>query len=251
MTALPVYNESKYVTSVLDQVCRFSPHVLVVDDGSTDGTSEIVSQRNDVRMVKHDTNQGYGAALMTAFDYAIRHHYDIVVTVDCDGQHEPQRIPQFVSACQNVDIVSGSRYLTTFEGDSQPPEQRRRVNQTVTAELNERLGLELTDAFCGFKAYRVEALRCLKIEEVGYAMPLELWVQAAKKGLRIVELPVPLIYLDETRSFGGTLDDSHTRLEYYRLIIERSIAASGFRNNLKRELQMGCGVLPLPDCERY
>ena len=225
LTALPVYNESEHVTSVLDQVLRFSPDVLVVDDGSTDGTSEIVSRRRDVRVARHETNLGYGAALTTAFEYAMQHQYDVVVTVDCDGQHEPQRIPQFVNACsnQNVDIVSGSRYLRQFEGDSQPPEQRRRVNQIVTAELNDRLSLNLTDAFCGFKAYRVDALRCMKIEEVGYAMPLELWVQAARRGLRIIELPVPLIYLDETRSFGGTLDDTHIRLEYYRLIL---IAAS-------------------------
>ena len=79
----------------------------------------------------------------------------------------------------------------------------------VTALLNEHLGLGLTDAFCGFKAYRVSCLRQLHLTEDGYAMPLELWVQAAFHELMIVEVPVPLIYLDEKRSFGGALDDSH------------------------------------------
>ncbi len=78
--------------------------------------------------------------------------------------------------------------------------------------MNRRLGLKLTDAFCGFKAYRVAALARMKITEPGYAMPLEVWVQAAKLGLTIVEMAVPLIYLEEERSFGGALDDGQTRL---------------------------------------
>jgi dolichol-phosphate mannosyltransferase len=225
LTALPIFNEAEHVQPVLDQVAQFSPNVLVVDDGSTDGTSELLRRRRDVRIVTHHENLGYGAALITAFRYAIRQGYEILVTIDCDGQHEPQRIPKFVELCRGVDIVSGSRYLKDFAGDHQAPEQRRRVNQIVTMELNDRLGLELTDAFCGFKAYRVSALKKLKLTETGYAMPLELWVQAAHHGLRIIEYPVPRIYLDFSRSFGGQLDDMSTRLDYYRLVIERSLAA--------------------------
>ena len=96
----------------------------------------------------------------------------------------------------------------------------------ITRELNERLGLSLTDAFCGFKAYRVCALAKLSITDPGYAMPLELWVQAAYLGLRIVEVPVPLIYLDEKRSFGGSLDDGGKRMEYYHQVLDRAIAAT-------------------------
>lgn len=227
LTALPVYNEAKYVNSVLDEVLRYSSDVLVVDDGSSDGTAELLAQRDDVRVETHQKNQGYGAALHTAFQYAARHGYETIVTIDCDGQHEPQRIPRFVAACQGVDIVSGSRYLKQYEGDSQPPAQRRWINQRVTAELNHRLGFNLTDAFCGFKAYRVEALKKLSLDETGYAMPLELWVQAARANLKVIELPVPLIYLDEDRSFGGVLDDATTRLEYYHLVLDRSVAAAG------------------------
>ena len=222
LTALPVYNEVNSVDEVLNEVNRYSDDVLVVDDGSTDGTSSRLEIRTDIELITHHENKGYGAALITAFDFAIEHAYDVVVTIDCDGQHEPQRIPRFITACQNsdIDIVSGSRYLKKYKDDSQPPEQRLRVNRQITEMLNKRLGFNLTDTFCGFKAYRVESLRKLKLTEPGYAMPLQLWVEAAAAGLCVIELPVPRIYLDNTRSFGGDLDDASARLAYYNRIIE-------------------------------
>ena len=168
-------------------------------------------------------NRGYGAALQVAFLYASRHNYDAIVTIDCDHQHEPKRIPQFVEALADHDIVSGSRYLSVFDDDSAPPEDRWKINRIVTAELNRRLSFELTDAFCGFKAYRVDKLSQLNITEPSYAMPLELWVEAAAAGLRIRELAVPLIYLEEKRSFGGGMDHAETRLRHYREVINRSI----------------------------
>lgn len=222
LAVLPVYNEARHVHAVLDEVRQYSENVLVVDDGSTDGTADLLARRTDVAVATHSVNQGYGAALRTAFHYAAERGFGGLVTVDCDGQHEPQRIPRFLAALQGADIVSGSRYLKQYKGDSEPPGQRRWINQVITAELNDMLGLSLTDAFCGFKAYRVAALSCLEIAEPGYAMPLEMWVQAAHHGLKIIELPVPLIYLDEKRSFGGALDDGATRLTYYRSVIENS-----------------------------
>jgi dolichol-phosphate mannosyltransferase len=213
------------VTAVLDEVTRNAGDVLVVDDGSTDGTDELLAQRGDVIVVSHPENRGYGAALRTAFAYAIAHGYDVLVTIDCDGQHEPQRIGQLVEACRNADIVSGSRYLGAEVPVGMAPADRRRINLQITDELNGRLGLKLTDAFCGFKAYRVEALKKLRLTDNGYAMPLELWVQAAFRKLRVVEVAVPLIYLDEKRSFGGSLDDAAKRLAYYHEVIERAVEA--------------------------
>jgi glycosyltransferase involved in cell wall biosynthesis len=240
LTALPVYNEFKYVSPVLDEVLHYSKDVLVVDDGSTDGTSDVLTSRNDIQVLRHDQNRGYGAALRSAFLFAQQQRYDVLVTIDCDGQHQPQRIPEFVAACSGVDIVSGSRYLQQFDGDSLPPAQRRRINMQITKEINERLGLRLTDAFCGFKAYRVSSLKYLNITELGYAMPLQVWVQAAKANLKIVELAVPLIYLDETRSFGGALDDAEQRLAHYREVIDRNLESLAKRRTAEMLLELGC-----------
>ena len=224
LAALPVYNEAGSVNQVLDQVVQHAENVVVVNDGSSDGTAEQLQMRNDIVTLTHPQNRGYGAALNTAFQYAIDNDFEVIVTLDCDGQHEPQRIPRFVSAAKTADIVSGSRYLKTYPGDSAPPAQRLFVNRTITRQLNQLLGLKLTDAFCGFKAYRVEALKSLKVTEFGYAMPLQLWVQAAMRGMNIIEIPVPLIYLDLSRSFGGQLDEAEVRLKYYNEVIERSVS---------------------------
>ena len=153
--------------------------------------------------------------------------YDVLVTIDCDGQHEPGLIPQFIARAEDADIVSGSRYLQQFPGDSRPPEERRRINEVITQRVNRQLGLALTDAFCGFKAYRVPVLAKFSLTEMGYAMPLEFWVQAVALRLRIVELPVPLVYLDEARSFGGALDHGATRLKVYEEVLDRALAAAG------------------------
>ena len=225
LAALPVYNEVRYVDEILDQVRRYADDVLVVDDGSTDGTSEKLRDRDDVVVIRHDENRGYGAALTTAFDYTIAESFAGIVTLDCDGQHQPRRIPRFIDAAAAADMVSGSRYLRAYPGDDAPPAGRLLINKTITAEINQLCGFQLTDAFCGFKAYRTEALRAFKIDDPGYAMPLQLWVQAAAAGLGVIEIPVPLIYLDLERSFGGALDDSATRLEYYRRVIRDSVDA--------------------------
>lgn len=225
LTVLPVYNEEATVNEVLDLVVKYADQVLVVDDGSTDKTSELLSHRDDVILLPHGVNKGYGAALITGFNYAAENGYQFVVTIDCDGQHEPQRIQDFVARIEEsgADIVSGSRYLEEFGEDTTAPADRRRINQIITQTIGDCMGIELTDAFCGFKAYRVDALKKLKLTETGYAMPLELWVQAACHELNVVEVAVPRIYLDENRSFGETLDNADTRLKYYHDVINAAL----------------------------
>lgn len=227
LTAIPVYNEEPYLDGVLSEVLRYAGDVLVVDDGSTDDTPKRLAAYPQVQVIRHERNQGYGAGLRSAFGRAIEGGYDGLVTLDCDGQHEPCRIPEIAAPLDQYDIVSGSRYLQVFDPAQSPPEARRRINREVTRWLNECLGFSLTDAFCGFKAYRTEALRKFQITETGYAMPLQVWAQAAKHGMSVVEVPVPLIYLDDSRAFGGALDDAEYRLNHYRKVLHRALSEVG------------------------
>src|SRR5262245_38388483 len=87
LTAIPVYNEERHVEAVLHEVRRYSPDILVINDGSTDRTADLLAAQPDLRVVTHAQNRGYGAALISAFAYALQHDVDVLVTMDCDGQH--------------------------------------------------------------------------------------------------------------------------------------------------------------------
>ena len=225
LLAIPVYNEERYLAGVLGQARAYLDDVLIVDDGSQDRTPQILAAYPDLPVIRHVTNLGYGRSRADAFAFAIEAGFDWLITMDCDGQHEPEFIPKFMAAARrdDADLISGSRYLSSFDGDSLPPADRRWINARITCLLNDRLGLGITDAFCGFKAYRVAALGRLSVTEPGYAMPLQVWVQAARAGMRIVELPVRLIYRDATRRFGGGLDDPEARYRYYTDVLEAEL----------------------------
>lgn len=237
LVAIPVHNEEKHVRSVLDAVLNHVGNVLVVDDGSSDGTPDVL-KRYPIDVIRHAVNRGYGRSIRDAFTWAAADGYDWLITMDCDNQHEPQSIPVFLEAAarNDADVISGSRYTRQptriFEPvlagrTLPPPPDRRAINAEVTAEINRvlgpALGTTLTDSFCGFKAYRVSALQALRLDEDGYAQPMQFWVQAAANRLRVREIPVALIYNDATRTFGGPLDDPQVRRRHYRDVFQREL----------------------------
>ncbi|MRS11584.1 MAG: glycosyltransferase family 2 protein [Actinobacteria bacterium] len=224
LVLLPVYNEAGTVACVLDAVRRvWRGRIAVVDDGSSDGTADALTLRDDVEVITHAANAGYGRSMIDGFAHALATGAGAVVTMDCDGQHEPMHIPEFLAALRDCDIASGSRYLPTSEVAGEAPPSRQDVNRTVTSVINAATGWSLTDAFCGFKAYRASALEQMRLSEPGYAMPLELWAEAYRTGLCVVELPVTRIYFDGDRSFGQELDDPEHRLGYYLRVWEHAL----------------------------
>jgi glycosyltransferase involved in cell wall biosynthesis len=241
LIAIPVYNEARSIPSVMRRVIENLPDghteqdILAIDDGSSDTTPELL-RKFPINILRHGRNMGYGQSLIDAFAFAQLRKYDWVITMDCDEQHEPSRIGSFIDEQRKAealtmagkpspDILSGSRYIATMDESTEPPPDRRAINMTLTAEINDRLGFmpPLTDTFCGFKSHRVSSLSHLSLTETGYAFPMQLWAQVAAKGLLVKEVPVRLIYLDMKRSFGATLDDPRVRLNHYRSVLNREI----------------------------
>jgi dolichol-phosphate mannosyltransferase len=227
LIAIPVHNEQQYADRVLTEVSRYHQDILVVDDGSTDDTPQILARRNDIQVLTHSPNRGYGKSLIDAFAFAHGRGYDWVITMDCDEQHEPARIPEFIREIKTNrwDIISGSRYLVADQQDDLPPIDRRSINAALTVRLNKLFNLNITDAFCGYKAHRVSATMQLKLTEPGYAFPMQLWPRVARHRLRLTEIPVRLIYNDRNRNFGGQLDDPQNRLKHYQDVLEQELAA--------------------------
>ncbi|WP_428389867.1 glycosyltransferase family 2 protein [Mucisphaera sp.] len=224
LVAIPVYNEERYVTSVLSRVSAYADDILVIDDGSTDDTPSLLAKQ-PVDVIRHRTNLGYGRSIRDAFRWAQSYRYDWLITMDCDEQHEPSSLPDFYRAIgeDDADVLSGSRYLDVKVCGDPPPEDRRKINSEVTRWVNDCLGMSVTDTFCGFKAYRVSSLSSFDLTVDGYAIPLQFWVQSAAAGLRVREVPIRLIYNDPNRSFGGPLDDPVTRLDHYKEVFRDEI----------------------------
>jgi len=226
LVAVPVFNELEYLDPLLRAVRKYADNILVVDDGSTDGTSRAMKKHKYLYTINHPHNKGYGRSLIDAINFAHKSRFPWLITLDCDYQHEPSYIPAFYCELQkdDADIISGSRYLRPLNrGSVTPPKDRVAINKKITRLLNRSLGLELTDSFCGFKACRTESVFRLGLTEEGYGFPLQLWIRAARASLKIREIPVPLIYYDPQRNFAGCLKDPKKRFNYYMKIIQKEL----------------------------
>lgn len=222
---IPVYNEEEHLAGLLSRLREvYHEDVLFVDDGSVDCSPALLRQLESpsTRIIMQPENRGYGATLLRGFSEVITAGYDFVITMDSDGQHRPDWIPPFFEEIEKGwDVVSGSRYREEIDGNGSAPADRRQINGQITELLNEITGFGLTDAFCGFKAYRTSALAKLNLSLTGYSMPLQFWIQAKALELSVTELPVSRIYDDPNRRFGGDLDNPQVRLAYYLETIQQ------------------------------
>ena len=224
LVVIPVYNEAETLKGVLDRIrAHHSGDIVAIDDGSTDGSAQILDDYPGLIVISHENNLGYGRSLIDGFQYAIARRYDLVVTIDCDEQHEPCLIPMMFDNIDQFDLLSGSRYMDDSEKADRAPEDRRRINMLITETINQITGFNLTDSFCGFKCYRTSALARLSLGEAGYAQPIQFWIQASHFGLKVKEIAVPRIYKNLDRKFGGGMDNPELRLEYYKRVMNKEM----------------------------
>jgi polyprenyl-phospho-N-acetylgalactosaminyl synthase len=195
---IAAYNEAAVIEDVVRSVRVDGWNVVVVDDGSRDETVAR-AKAGGAKVVRHSINLGQGAALQTGIDYALRRKADYIVTFDADGQHDPAQLPALVGALEDHDIALGSRFLGSVEGAT----ARRMAFLRTAVMLSNRLaGLKLTDAHCGFRAFRATAAPSLRITQDRMAHASELLKKVQTSGLRFTEVPITIRYTDHSKAKG-------------------------------------------------
>ena len=193
---LPAYNEEKNIASVITKLKKITDSIIVCDDGSSDMTSEISKNLGAV-VISHKKNMGYGAALRTIFQKSVELDSDILVTFDADGQHRIEDINKILQPLENneADVVIGSRFL---DNESKIPNYRKIGIKVITKVTNASLKKKLTDSQSGFRAYNKQALTQISPSEMGMGISTEILIKASSKGLRIAEIPIIVLYHDDT-----------------------------------------------------
>ena len=193
---LPAYNEEKNIASVITKLKKITDSIIVCDDGSSDMTSEISKNLGAV-VISHKKNMGYGAALRTIFQKSVELDSDILVTFDADGQHRVEDINKILQPLENneADVVIGSRFL---DNESKIPNYRKIGIKVITKVTNASLKKKLTDSQSGFRAYNKQALTQISPSEMGMGISTEILIKASSKGLRIAEIPITVLYHDNT-----------------------------------------------------
>lgn len=191
LVVMPAHNEAGRVGAVIQQIraeLGDGAEVLVVDDGSSDGTAE-EARRAGASVAVHAVNLGYGAALQTGYRYALRHGHDAVLQLDADGQHDPACIPALLAALDEADVVVGSRFLDARS--YRPPPLRRLAMRVLGAVAGRLAGRPVTDPTSGFQAISRAALQFYAHERYPVDYPdADVLAMVARAGLRLCEVPV-------------------------------------------------------------
>lgn len=195
---IAAYNEAAMIDRVVSAVVAEGWRVVVVDDGSRDDTARAARVPGAV-VLRHAVNLGQGAALQTGIDYAIRQGAERIVTFDADGQHAVEDIPAMVAALDDADVALGSRALGKTVGAGW---RRRTFLRLATLVSNRMSGVKLTDAHCGFRAFRAEIARSLRITQDRMAHASELLTLIGQSGCKVVEVPITVHYTDYSKQKG-------------------------------------------------
>ena len=193
LAILPAYNEEVSIGSIVLHTRQHADRVLVIDDGSTDKTAEM-AELAGAEVIRHPKNCGKGAALKTGFVAASSNGTRVIVTMDTDGQHDPDDIPKLVAPilANEADIVNGSRYLN---GNGKNTPFYRRIGQTVLdSATNLNSGLNVTDTQSGFRAFAADTAKVFRFNSSGLAIESEMLMDAANAGLKVKEVEIGVRY---------------------------------------------------------
>jgi len=215
---VPTFNERENLPRILDRLRSAVPgcHVLVVDDGSPDGTGDIADERaaaDPMISVLHRTEKnGLGPAYFAGFEWGLAHGFDVLVEMDADGSHAPEQLPRLLGALDHADLVIGSRYVP---GGSVVNWPKRRELLSRGGNLYSRLalGVDVKDITAGYRAYRAAVIRQIPLQEVashGYCFQVDLAWRTIRSGFRVVEVPITFTEREvgESKMSGGIVREA-------------------------------------------
>lgn len=226
LIAIPAFNEEASLGAVISDLAGHHPldHVIVIDDGSRDATSQVARDAG-VRVIRHAVNLGVGAAMGTAFKFAARNHYEAVVQLDADGQHRPEFLEALLAGVGGADIIVGSRFAAG--GDFRSTWARRNVQRIIAWTVSAYARTKLTDVTSGF---RVSGPRAIELFSQHYPVEylgdtVESIVLASRQGLTVREVPVVM-----SERAGGLPSQSIFRATLYTGRILLILLLAGFRS---------------------
>ena len=217
IAAMPAYNEEKYIGTLVLQTRQYVDEVIVVDDGSKDKTAE-VARLAGATVIRHEKNRGYGAAIQSILTEAKRQDPDALVLLDADAQHNPSEIPLLIKPIlDGFDFVIGSRELkrnnTPFY---------RRIGQKILLQSTRVLsGKRLSDSESGFRVFSKKALAELKLKENGMAISAETIAEAAKRHLKVAEVPISVTYSKDSSTLNPVAHGMGVLTRIIAMISER------------------------------
>ena len=193
---VPAYNEEKNIASIITKLKKITDSIIVCDDGSSDMTSDI-SKNLGAIVITHKKNMGYGVAINSIFQKAKELNSDLLVTFDADGQHRVEDIEKVVEPIKNniADLVIGSRFL---DKKSNVPNYRKIGIKVITKVTNASIKKKLTDSQSGFRAYNKQVLSQISPSDIGMGISTEILIKSSSKGLRIMEVPITILYSGDT-----------------------------------------------------
>lgn len=191
---VPAFREEKRIGDVVRRIRAHVPDVVVVDDGSGDGTAA-EAERAGAIVLRHPVNQGKGVALATGFKYARERGYEALVTMDADGQHDPEDLPGFLEAYQRtgIPVLIGNR-MADVQG---MPWVRRWTNRFMSWLLSRIMGQYVPDTQCGYRLYRCDILPFLSAGSERFAAESEVLLHLSQRGVRMDAVRIRTIYGDE------------------------------------------------------
>jgi len=196
LVCIPAYNEELHIENLIKSAQNHVDSVVVCDDGSTDDTADIAEKAGAI-VISHKTNKGYGAAIISLFEYARNNNAEIMITLDGDGQHNPNQIPLLLNTItqHNVDVVIGSRFLNK---NTDAPGYRQRGIKIITSAANYGADLKVSDSQSGFRAYSKNAIDAIHPTEEGMSVSTEILLKISNKGLSLAEIPITVSYNGDT-----------------------------------------------------